>query len=115
MTETDPLLAAVEALTKPIHTGVAQKNAAGRWERVHEVKQDPLLQQIRDAVMPSGENNGGAAAAKNERVPLDTHMLYEYTKIATQIRSWAIEAGATTRRDPIDELKFWQVKPRDVV
>jgi len=108
MTETDPLLAAVEALTKPTTTGVAQKNdKTGRWERVHEVTHDPLLKQMRDRVWPSGENNGGAAAAPQERVPLDAHMLYEWTKIATQIKSWAVSAGHTPTGDPIRDLHNW--------
>lgn len=108
MSETDPLLDAVEALTKEQRTGVAQKNdKTGRWERVHEVTHDPLLKQIRDAVWPSRENNGGASAAPQERVPLDTHMLYEYGKIATQIGSWAVGVGHQPTRDPIRDLHNW--------
>lgn len=110
MPDTDPLLAAVEALTKPQRTGVARKNEkTGLWERAGHVTHDPLLQQIHDRVMPSGENNGGAAAAPQERLPFDAHMMYEYSKIATQIRSWAIEFGATTRRDAIAELEYWHM------
>jgi hypothetical protein len=103
------LLDAVDALTKPQVTGVAQKNAAGRWIRVHEVKHDPLLTVIHDAVWPSGENNGGASTPANERLPLDSHMLYEYSKIASQIIGWAIEAGLRPTRNPIKDLEAWYV------
>jgi hypothetical protein len=111
MSEVDPLLAAVEALTKPTTTGVARKNPkTGLWERAGSVTHDPLLQQIHDRVMPSGENNGGAATAPNERLPFDAHMMYEYSRIASQIRGWAVEAGATTRRPTIAELEFWHMQ-----
>ena len=114
MTETDPLLAAVEALTKPQTTGVAEKDANGRWKRVHEIQHDPLLKQIHDAVWPSGENNGGASTAANERVPLDTHMLFEYTKIASQIKGWAVGLELPPTRDPIADLQRWYAATRRI-
>ncbi|AAT88401.1 hypothetical protein ATY41_10775 [Leifsonia xyli subsp. xyli] len=107
MTDTDPLLAAVETLTKPV-VGIAQKNEkTGRWERVHEVRQDPLLTQMREAVWPSGESNDGSALSASERMPLDSHMLIEYAKIATQITSWAATAGVKPSRNPITDLNTW--------
>jgi hypothetical protein len=110
MSEVDPLLAAVEALTKPVTTGFPEKDAQGRWRRVHEVHHDPLLKQMRDAVWPSGENNGGASASANERIPLDSHMLVEYAKIASQIKSWAVRAGYPPSRDTITDLNHWYLK-----
>lgn len=110
MADTDPLLEAVEALTKPVTTGVAEKDAAGRWKRVHEIHHDPLLKQIHDRVMPSGENNGGAAASPNERLPFDAQILFEYAKIASQIKSWAVGAGFPPSRDAITDLNHWYAK-----
>lgn len=107
MTETDPLLEAVEALTKPRVTGIAQKNTAGRWERVHQIKHEPLLTQMRNAVWPSGENNGGATTPASERIPIDSTMLLEYAKIASQITSWAVSLDLKPTRDPIRDLHQW--------
>jgi hypothetical protein len=103
------LLDAVDALTKPQVTGVAQKNDAGRWVRVHEETREPLLTQLHNAIWPSGENNGGASVAANERLPLDAHKLLEYAKIATQIKSWAVGLRQQPTRDPIRDLERWYV------
>jgi hypothetical protein len=107
MPEIDPLLAAVEALTKPQTRGIAEKDAAGRWKRVREVRLDPLLQQIHDRVWPSGESNGGALTLPNERLPLDSTALYEYSKIAGQINSWVIMVRLVPTRNPITDLQRW--------
>jgi hypothetical protein len=63
-------------------------------------------------VWPSGENNGGAAAAANERIPLDAHILLEYSKIASQITSWAVGLELVPTRDPIKDLQRWYAATR---
>jgi hypothetical protein len=104
---TDLLVEAVEALTKPQTVGTTVKDEDGRWERVHQVTHDALLQRLHDLVWPSGEQNGGAASPASERLPIDVGMLYEYTKISTQITSWIIDAGEPPTRNAIADLDRW--------
>lgn len=110
MTETDPLLAAVEALTKPVIDHVAQRTDSGRWVRTITVEHPPLLQQMHDAVTPSGGNDGNSKiASPAERAVLDVTALYEYVKITSQIRDWVRIAGGTPDRDPIVNLQRWHM------
>ena len=109
MTETDPLLAAVEALTRPIVDHIAQRTDSGKWIKAHTVEHPPLLQQLHDAVLPSGGNDGSSkVVSPSERSLLDDNALFEYLKIATQLRDWVRLAGGTADRDdPITNLQRW--------
>lgn len=107
MPETDPLLAAVEALTKPVIDHVAQKTDTGKWIRAHTVEHAPLLEQMHDKVWPSSGNDGNSKAAPQERSLADNNALFEYAKICSAIADWVRMAGGKPGRDPILNLCQW--------
>lgn len=112
MSEVDPLLEAVEALTKPVIEHMVQIGDDGKWLRAHTIEHPPLLRQIADAVTPLSSVTGpGTPALPSERSPIDLHMLYEYSKIFSQIRSWCHKAGVPVTRPPhvdvVADLDAW--------
>lgn len=107
MTSTDPLLEAVEALTRPVIEHVAQRTDTGKWIRTHTTESAPLLTQLHDKVWPSGGNDANSKAAPNERSVADNNALYEYAKICSQIGDWVRLAGGNATRDPITNLQRW--------
>jgi hypothetical protein len=107
MSDTDPLLAAVEALTKPVIDHVAQKTDAGKWIRAHTVEHEPLLTQMHDKVWPSSGNDANSKAAPQERSLADNTALFEYAKICSAIADWVRMAGGKAGRLPIDNLEQW--------
>lgn len=109
-TQTDPLLEAVEALTKPQTDHIAQRTDSGRWIKAHTVQHPPLLQRMHEAVTPSGGNDGASkSAAAAERSLLDVSALYEYVKITSQIRSWLVLLEVQPTKDPVLDLQKWHV------
>jgi hypothetical protein len=104
------LLDAVDTLTKPIIEHIAQRADSGKWIRTHTVERAPLLQQMHDAVTPSGGNDGASkSSAAAERSPADLDALFEYAKITSQIRSWLVIAKLVPTHEPIDNLRRWYV------
>lgn len=107
MSDTDPLLAAVEALTKPVVEHLAQRTDTGKWVRTHTVEHPPLLEQMHEAVWPSTGNDGNSKSSPRERSLADNNMLFEYAKICSAIADWVRLAGGKPTRDPIANLGQW--------
>lgn len=118
----DALLAAVEALTKPVRRG--------RWVEVvvesevptlvvelqkHPTPMvaDPLLEQLEAAIGSSmGIGGGKSSALPSEGVPLNSAALMKALQIASALRGWSHAAGVppvSPRRSLAAELTAWQV------
>lgn len=80
---------AVTALTEPTIEHIAQLGDDGKWVRTHTVEHAPLLRQLADAVKPASTVTGpGTPSMPSERSPIDLTLLLEFSKIASEIRSW---------------------------
>lgn len=110
---TDPLLEAVDALAKPVVTHFAQKSDAGKWLKAHTITRPPLLQQMAEAVMPSGANKAnGAPTAPNTRSLIDLEALFEFRKMVAAIGSWCRIEDVMPERNPanpVKDLERWYV------
>jgi len=123
MTDTDPLLAAVEALTKPTRTkylqdvierwttkdaeGVEHEHAKVIDRKTVTVEHAPLLDQFRDAVLPSSNTAAGSPSLDSTRNVIDSTAMYEYSKIAAQTADWCRIVNAQTVRDARLNLLHW--------
>lgn len=130
MSEVDPLLAAVEALTKPTRTkhvqdvierwttkdeeGVEHEHAKITGQQTVTIEHAPLLDQFRDAVNPSTNTTAGASALASMRNVLDSTALYEYTKIASQTADWCRIVHIDPVRDARLNLVHWYPRFRDL-
>jgi hypothetical protein len=123
MTEIDPLLAAVEALTKPKHTRAVQ-DVIERWtstdadgvEHEHEkvigtqsvtITHLPLLDQFRAAVIPSSNTAAGSSSLASTRNALDATALFEYAKISAATADWCRIIHVEATRDASWNLQRW--------
>ncbi|OJX72817.1 hypothetical protein [Leifsonia sp. 71-9] len=107
MSETDPLLAAVEALTKPVVEKVRQFDDDGNHLKTWTVEHAPLLDQFREAVIPSSNTAAGSSALASTRNILDSTALYEYSKIASQTADWCRIINVTAVKDARLNLVHW--------
>jgi hypothetical protein len=99
----NPLLVAVEELTKPQRSKVMQEAV------LRTVELPPLLIQLRDAIAGS-IGIGGSGSLANERNMLDGDALYRFSLISSTIGDWARMAGSTAaKNDPVATLQSWYV------
>lgn len=101
MTEMNYLLSAIERLTLPHRTLVAQQNDAGIG-CVSEVHHQALLKQLKAAI---GGNVGRHAASQQarEKTPINLQAFEKFKEIATQVKKWRA-TQETTRRPVYEEL-----------
>lgn len=98
---TDPLIEAVEALTKVRNLQI-QTDDGPRW-----VTAEPRLKILQDEVYATTGSGGGAGGLKSERMPLSSHVLYKAATITAQIGDWCRMADISVTRDPIVDLDTW--------
>jgi hypothetical protein len=104
----------VRALTEPTYEHHFQKRDDGEGTTV-TIEFPGLLEQMRQAVLPSGQNDGaGSSSAKHTRSPGDLEAMYEYHKMAAQIGSWCQMIRLRPSRDRVADLKAWYDKARSV-
>jgi len=111
-TETNYLLDALDALTKPIRTKVVQDGPIGSGlagSQVAKVELPPLLTQLEEAIRGT-IGIGGSGSLPNQRNVLDADALYRFSLISSTIRDWARMAGAVvTPDDAVVTLRDWYV------
>lgn len=87
----DPLLIAVEALTKPLRSKVLQDGPIGSGlagQKTVTIEQSPLLTQLEDAIRGT-IGKGGSGSLPNERNMLNNEALHKAIIIRSQVREWA--------------------------
>lgn len=99
------LLATVDLLTLPSFEHIAQ-GGDGNW-RVRSVQVPPLLELMRDAVLPSGGKDAGSKSLPNTRNPVDWDAMLAYHRMLSTAAGWAHDAGSVPTRDPIRDLRAW--------
>jgi len=98
----NPLLEAVEALTKPIRSKVMQGAVTSK------VELPPLIVQLEQAIRGSIVGIGGSGSLANERNVLDGDALFRFMKISTTIKEWSRMAGSTITADDMGKtLTAW--------
>ncbi|MFF1633960.1 hypothetical protein [Leifsonia sp. NPDC058248] len=121
--QTDPLLEAVEALTKPqsrkepqdiINTYVTKDDEGVETEHQKVVGTQkvtvilpPLLKQLDDAIRSSMGGSTRGAALASESAVLNVSALYEAMKIESQVRDWCRLRGITPTKDTAKDLAAW--------
>lgn len=110
MTDTR-LLDAVDALTKPAVENVKQTTDDGEYLRTVPVEHPALLQQLADAVVPSGSNDhGGQSASDASRNVIDGQALYELMMVQRQLFEWCgLVKIRGDRADLPGTLRAWYV------
>jgi len=110
MTDTR-LLDAVDALTKPTIDHVKQTTDDGEYLRTVPVEHPPLLQQLADAVVPSGSNDhGGQSASSSARNVIDGQALFELMMVQQQLFEWCgLVKIRGDRNDLPSTLRAWYV------
>jgi len=100
----NPLLLAVEHLTKPQRSKVIQ------GETVHTVELPPLLVQLDEAIRGT-IGIGGSGSLPNERNALNNDALFRLSVITSQIKDWCHIAGIVTRPGdkPVELLQRWYI------
>lgn len=123
MSEVDPLLTAVEALTKPQRSRQEQ-DIISRYvttdddgiENVTEhvvgtqkvtVELPPLLDMLDDAIQSSMGGSTKGAALASESAVLNVQALYEAMKIASTVRDWCRQADVPDRKHTRQNLEAW--------
>jgi hypothetical protein len=103
----NPLLLAVEALTKPVKRKVIQETEEG-GSRVVAVVLPCLLEQIEASIYGSVVNNGGGGSSPaQERNVLDGDALFMFAKMSSAIGDWCRMAGVRATRVPADDIAAW--------
>lgn len=108
MSEDNPLLLAVEDLTKPRNSKVVQQNEAG-ITCTSPVELPSLLDQLELSIQSSMGGSMSGASLAFEGAPLNTAALFEAMKITSQIGSWCHSAKVVATRQPAVDLKAWYV------
>lgn len=105
------LLDAIDALTKPTVVNVKQTTDDGEYLRTVPVEHPALLQQLADAVVPSGSNDhGGQSASDASRNIIDGQALYELVQIQRQLFEWcSLVKIRGDRNDLPGTLRAWYV------
>jgi hypothetical protein len=103
----------VRELTEPTYEHVFQKSEGGDGVTV-TVEMPGLLEQMRQAVMPSSNSDAGSASAKHTRSIADLDAMYEYAKMTAQIGSWCQMVRIRVTRDAVVDLVAWHDKARSV-
>lgn len=128
MTETDPLLEAVEALTKPQRRkqpqdviqdyeltdeeGVTTQHQRVVGQQKVTVELPPLLELLDDAIRSNIGGSTKGAALASQSIPLDPGALYEAMKISTQVGDWCRLVGVRPTKHAVKDLRAWYVATR---
>lgn len=108
MSENNYLLDAIDKLTRNHITRVVQTNPQG-ITCTSTVDHDPLLQQLRDAVV-GGIGSKGAGSDGSARIPFDAGALALFDSIAKTINAWYAELpNHVEERYLWDRLRDWYV------
>jgi hypothetical protein len=112
----NPLLLAVEALTKPQRTKVLQDTtevpwAPGTTTKLATVELPSLLEQLQESINAT-IGIGGSGSLANERNMLNNDALHRFMQITSLIGDWARLAGAPQQRGtpPGTALRAWYAK-----
>lgn len=106
--ELSELLAAVDALTRPLT--VAQWQGEAGEGKIFRRTDEPLLVQLRAAIQNNIGGSGGGKQAR-ERTPLDVGAFALFEDIDGRVRSWVSELGGRVGKDLTVEvlLRAWFV------
>lgn len=97
----DPLLTAVEQLTKPIRSKVMQ------GEAISVVELPPLLVQLDQAIRSSMGGTASGASLAFEGAPLNTAALFKAMKISAQVTDWCHALKIVPARNTRADLLTW--------
>jgi hypothetical protein len=97
----NPLLVAVEDLTKPLRSKVMQGDA------LTPVTLPSLLQQLDDAIFSSMGSTASGASLAFEGAPLNTGALFAAMKISSQIRDWCQAVKVRPVKNTSKDLTAW--------
>ena len=97
----DPLLTAVEKLTKPIRSKVMQ------GEAVSHVELPPLLVQLDSSIRSSMGGTAAGASLAFEGAPLNTAALFKAMKISSQVIDWCHAMKIKPVRNTRADLLAW--------
>jgi hypothetical protein len=122
-TETDPLLAAVEALTKPQRRkqvqdvmqpytvededGVITQHHRAIGTQKVTVEIPPLLELLDSSIQSSMGGSTKGAALASESIPLNSAALFEAMKIADTVRDWCRQAKVVPSKHTAKDLQAW--------
>ena len=98
MSDNNPLLLALEALTKPNIEHHTQKTDTGVYIKIHTTVRPSLLEQMRDLINPSRAPGAGSPSAASTRNLIDADAMYRYGQITSAIGDWCREQGASDVR-----------------
>jgi hypothetical protein len=128
MSEVDPLLEAVEALTKPVKRkqlqdviepytltdkdGIRTEHRRVIGTQKVTVELPPLLELLDDAIQSSMGGSTKGAALASESIPLNSAALFEAMKISSQVRDWCRLEDVTPTRHTLTNLRAWYVATR---
>lgn len=129
MTETDPLLEAVEALTKPNRRkqlqdiiqgytttdldGVTHEHQRTVGTQKVTVELPPLLDLLDDAIQSSMGGSTKGAALASESIPLNSSALFEAMKISSIVRDWCrLTKKVIPGKHTAKNLSAWYVATR---
>lgn len=110
MTDDRTLLDAVDDLTLDRIESFDQTTDQREFIRKHNVRHDPLLDQLESAISASMGNDGGSkAAAARERALIDGDALYRFVQISSEIHDWCRMRKLEFRRTDrlADLLRRW--------
>jgi hypothetical protein len=109
MTEPNDLLAAVDALTRPVVEHFTQKSDAGAIVALHSAQNPPLLDQLYAAVTPGAESVAGSTSLASTRNLIDGDALFEHAKMCSAVGDWCRMVGVRPTRNPVADLRAWYV------
>ena len=104
---------AVDALSLPRIAKVIQSNEDEQW--VTELRHEPLLIQLRDAVVGGVGKHAGSSPG-NERIPFDSSALELFDHISKTINGWYLAVPVPRTHMVIsDRLRAWYVHHANLV
>jgi len=98
---TNPLLEAVEDLTKPQLSKIMQEG------NLVTIRLPSLLAQLDDAIHSSMGGNSAGASLAFEGAPLNTGALFTAMKISSQVRDWCHAVKIIPVKDTAADLTAW--------
>jgi hypothetical protein len=112
MTETNDLLEAVQALTRPqthpVEQDVFEDGKKVGSAKVH-VTTPALLVQLEEAIRSSFGGTTLGASDPSTRIPLNSGVLHQMLGIKTLVKDWCSVAAIRPPDNPADALDQWYV------
>lgn len=112
MSDDNPLLEALDDLTKPERRKVIQDGPIGTGldgQKVATVELPPLLDQLTQAIRASIGGSSRGASLAFEGAVLNTAALFTAMKISAQIGDWCRMVGVKPVKDSTKDLRAWYV------